>query len=66
MHQVGLLETLKLGELVDCKPQQTVVIGCQPQETGLGIGLSEAVSAQIEAATTLVRQEIDNYFDLNK
>ena len=66
LHQVGLLETLKLGELVDCKPKQTVVIGCQPQETGLGIGLSEAVSAQIEAATTLVRQEIDNYFDLNK
>ncbi len=65
LHQVGLLETLKLGELVDCKPQQTVVIGCQPQATGLGIGLSEEVSAQIEAATTLVRQEIDNYFAEN-
>ena len=40
LHQVSLLETLKLGELVDCKPQETVVIGCQPAETGLGIGLS--------------------------
>ena len=66
LHQVGLLETLKLGELVDCKPQETVVIGCQPQETGLGIGLSEPVKAQIERASELVRQEINNYLDLHK
>lgn len=65
LHQVGLLETLKLGELVDCKPRETMVIGCQPQETGLGIGLSEAVKAQVERASELVLQEINNYFDLN-
>lgn len=65
LHQVGLLETLKLGELVDCKPKQTVVIGCQPQETGLGIGLSEPVKAQIERASELVLQEINNFFDSN-
>jgi len=64
LHQVGLLETLKLGELVDCKPRQTVVIGCQPEQTGLGIGLSEAVAAQVERAAELVRQEINNYFAL--
>ena len=63
LHQVGLLETLKLGELVDCKPKQTVVIGCQPEVTGLGIGLSEAVTAQLERATELVLQEINNYFE---
>ncbi len=63
LHQVGLLETLKLGELVDCKPKSTVVIGCQPQETGLGIGLSEPVKAQIERASELVLQEINNYFE---
>ena len=63
LHQVGLLETLKLGELVDCKPQETVVIGCQPEVTGLGIGLSDAVKAQIEPASELVLQEINNYFE---
>jgi hydrogenase maturation protease len=66
LHQVGLLETLKLGELVDCKPKETVVIGCQPEVTGLGIGLSDAVKAQIERASELVLQEINNYLDLNK
>ncbi|WP_303721169.1 HyaD/HybD family hydrogenase maturation endopeptidase [Malonomonas rubra] len=66
LHQVGLLETLKLGELVDCKPKQTVVIGCQPQDTGLGIGLSEPVKAQIERAGELVLQEINHFIDSNK
>ncbi len=58
LHQVGLLETLKLGELVDCKPQQTVVIGAQPQATGLGIGLSEEVAAAVPRAVKLVLKEI--------
>lgn len=65
LHQVGLLETLKLGELVDCKPKETVVIGCQPLETGLGIGLSEPVKAQIERASELVLQEINSYLNSN-
>ena len=65
LHQVGLLETLKLGELVDCKPQETVVIGCQPQDTDLGFGLSEPVKAQIERASELVLQEIHAFFENN-
>lgn len=63
LHQVGLLETLKLGELVGCKPRETVVIGCQPEVTDLGIGLSEAVRAQITRACQLVVEEIDQYFN---
>ena len=63
LHQVGLLETLKLGELVDCKPRETVVIGCQPEVTGLGIGLSDAVKAQIERASDLVLKEINNFLN---
>jgi len=63
LHQVGLLETLALGELVDCKPAETVVIGCQPEQTGLGLGLSEAVRARVAKAAELVRQEIDTYFE---
>lgn len=63
LHQVSLLETLKLGELVDCKPQETVVIGCQPENTDLGIGLSEAVEAQIERAAGLALKEIDLFLN---
>jgi hydrogenase maturation protease len=63
LHQVGLLETLRLGELVDCQPRESVIIGCQPQETGLGIGLSPTVQAQIKRAAELVMKEIDAYFN---
>ncbi len=61
LHQVGLLETLKLGELVDCKPRSTVVIGVQPAETGLGIGLTDRVRAAVEKAADLVMEEIEVY-----
>lgn len=66
LHQVGLLETLKLGELVDCKPKSTVVIGCQPEVTDLGVGLSAAVSVQIKKAAELVIKEIENHLNSNK
>lgn len=58
LHQVGLLETLKLGELVGCKPQRTVVIGVQPEETGLGIGLSASVREAVPRAVRQVLKEI--------
>ena len=61
LHQVGLLETLKLGELVDCKPKETVVVGAQPGDTGLGIGLTPEVAQAVERAVTLVKNEIDQF-----
>lgn len=61
LHQVGLLETLKLGELVDCTPRQTVVIGVQPADTSLGIGLSAEVEAAVERAVGLVMEELGRF-----
>lgn len=58
LHQVGLLETLKIGELVDCKPLATTVIGVQPEATGLGIGLTPKVAEAVEGAVRLVLKEI--------
>ncbi len=60
LHQVGLIETLRVGELVDCKPQETVVIGVQPAATGLGIGLTPRVAAAVDRAVELVLKEIDH------
>ena len=61
LHQVGLLETLKLGELIDCKPLQTVVIGVQPADTGVGIRLSPEVQKVVGKAAALVLKEIDRF-----
>ena len=63
LHQVGLLETLKLGELVDCKPQETVVIGVQPSSTALGIGLCDEVRQVVPQAVRLVVDEIEHVME---
>jgi len=61
LHQVGLLETLKIGELVDCKPKATVVIGAQPADTSLGIGLGPEIMQAVPRAVQLVLDEIAQY-----
>jgi len=59
LHQVGLLDTLRLAELVDCRPDEVVIIGVQPEDTGLKIGLTEAVAAAVARATEMVMTEIN-------
>ncbi len=63
LHQVGLLETLSLGELIDCRPEESVIIGAQPLDTGLGIGLSEEIRAAVPQAVRLVLKEINEIQD---
>ncbi len=58
LHQVGLLETLKLGELVGCRPKSAVVIGVQPEATDLGIGLTPKVAVAVPGAVKLVKKEL--------
>ncbi|WP_305043466.1 hydrogenase maturation protease [Geoalkalibacter sp.] len=58
LHQAGLLETLKLGELVGCRPRSAVVIGVQPGSTALGIGLTPEVEAAVSGAVKLVKKEL--------
>lgn len=59
LHQVGLVETLRMGELVGCCPEKTLLIGVEPSDTGLGIGLSEAVEKAVPSAVQLVKDEIN-------
>jgi len=58
IHQVGLLEALSLGELIDCTPGEAVVIGVQPKELGLGIGLSPELVDVVPKAIELIKKEI--------
>ena len=59
LHQVGLLDTLRLAELVDCCPEEVVIIGVQPEDTSLKIGLTEAVAAAVPRAAEMVMAEIN-------
>jgi hydrogenase maturation protease len=59
LHQVGLFDTLRLAELVDCRPEEVVIIGAQPEDTSLKIGLTEAVAAAVPRAAEMVMAEIN-------
>lgn len=39
-------------------PERTLVVACEPVDTGEGIGLTEPVAAAVDAAVTLVRDRL--------
>ena len=58
LHDIHQLEALSLGELIDCTPGEAVVIGVQPKELGLGIGLSPELVDVVPKAIELIKKEI--------
>ncbi len=58
MHQFGLLDNLRLGEIIGIKPQTTVIIGIEPKKVEWGLELSEEVRDRISDIVALVLKEI--------
>ena len=58
LHQVGLLENLRMMELTGSEPDETVVIGIEPAEVGLGLELSHELEHQMPKLVRTVLQEI--------
>jgi len=58
LHQVTLIEALRMAELSGRRFEQIVVIGVEPDGTSWGAGLSEAVRDRIADIVDLVGKEI--------
>ena len=58
LHQVTLIEALRMAELTGRGFDEIVVIGVQPDETSWGAGLSEAVRERIPDIVALAGKEI--------
>ena len=54
MHQAGLAEALALGAALRVLPEEVVIFGVQPAQTGWAPGLS----AEVQAVVPVVGQEI--------
>jgi hydrogenase maturation protease len=54
LHEFGLLETLRMARALGCAPRQTLVLGVQPAQIGLGLGLSETVECLIPQVVEIV------------
>jgi len=59
MHQLGLLETVKMAKLLGTAPVQTVILGVQPGVVDWGEELSQAVSDRLPRILELALEEVD-------
>jgi len=58
VHQMGLLENLKMMEFVGDKPKETVIIGIEPAEVESGLELSRELQRQMPKIIETVLGEI--------
>jgi hydrogenase maturation protease len=60
-HQLGLTDLLAIASLQDIFPQEVVVWGIQPENTGLGLDLSPAVASRVAALEARVLGELQGW-----
>ena len=58
VHQMGILENLRMMELMGDKPKETVIIGVEPAEVGAGMNLSPELQKQVPRIVEIVQAEI--------
>jgi hydrogenase maturation protease len=59
LHQIGILESLRLISLHHGKPKSTVIIGVQPKTMEYGLELSPEVEQKMPDVINLVLKEIE-------
>jgi hydrogenase maturation protease len=57
VHEIGLIDGLRLLELSGTKPKQVVIIGVEPREVGLGMELSSELEGKLEQIAERVLEE---------
>jgi hydrogenase maturation protease len=59
LHQIGLLEAVRMAQLVGRAPGETVIIGVQPAIVDWGMSLSEPIRNCLPRIISEARKEID-------
>lgn len=60
-HQTGLQDLLLVAELQGFAPEEMILLGVQPGEIGMGIGLTPPVAAQVEDLVAGVLEELGGW-----
>lgn len=58
VHEIGLLDTLRMAKQLGCSPKQVLVLGVVPEDIGPGLDLTPAVAKQVPKIVQLVLQEL--------
>ena len=59
LHEIGVLQSLRLMALENRKPKSTVIIGIQPKTIDYGMELSNEVKKKLPKVINLVLKEIE-------
>jgi hydrogenase maturation protease len=59
LHEIGVLDSLKIMALFDRLPESTVIIGIEPKTIDFGLDLSPEVEEKLPKIISLVLKEIE-------
>ena len=59
LHELGLIETLRMSRLIGGAPDKVIIIGVQPAIVDWGLTLTDSLSACLPAVISIVRSEIE-------
>lgn len=60
LHQIGLLETLRMAELINGAPKQTVIIGVQPESIDWGLSPTKLLIEALPKVISIALDEMNN------
>lgn len=66
LHQIGIIESLRMMELTGGRPIETVVIGVEPAEVDIGLELSQEIQTLMPKIIQTVLDEIGPTYSVNE
>jgi hydrogenase maturation protease len=61
LHQLALVDSLAIANLLGCAPREVIVVGVQPGQIRPGLELSPEVERAIPIAIDAVRREVQHF-----
>jgi len=61
LHEVDLSKTFALAKRLGLLPKRVLIVGCQPKDTTLGIGMSGEVKRAVSRAVKIIREKIKEW-----
>jgi hydrogenase maturation protease len=58
LHDFGLVETLAMAKRLGCAPEEVVIVGVEPEDLSVGIGVSERISSVMPGIVDAVLREV--------
>jgi hydrogenase maturation protease len=60
-HLTEPLRAIKLVQVLGCLPRQVTIVGCEPENCELGMGLTAAVNAAVDQAIEKIRHIVGSH-----